>query len=138
MSSSAAVQHGQLGIGRAPDGNNGDITAQGNIYAVGAVQSGYSDDNLKNRLGNIENALDKLDTLTGFYYEANQTALDLGFLPGRQVGISAQDAQKQMGEVVGPLAIQPEYLNVQYERLIPFIVEAIKELRQQVNELKGK
>ena len=76
-------------------------------------------------------------TLTGFYYEANETAQALGYEVRREVGVSAQQVQAVLPEVVAPAPIDNQYLTVRYERLIPLIIEAIKELRAEVNSLKG-
>ena len=96
----------------------------------------YSDDNLKTRLGNLENALDKIDQLQGFYYEANQTAQDLGYEVKREVGLSAQDTQKILPEIVAPAPIDDKYLTIRYERFAPLLVEGIKELRREINSIK--
>jgi hypothetical protein len=98
----------------------------------------YSDDRLKTRLGKIENALDKICSLEGFYYEANELAQSMGYTAQREVGISAQGTQAEMPEIVKPAPIDDAYLTVQYERFAPFIIEAIKELRAEVNALKQK
>jgi hypothetical protein len=121
---------GGLSVGTTADPGAGAIYATGNITAY------YSDDRLKNRLGSIESALDKVDQLSGFYYEANETAQQLGYKPKREVGVSAQDVQKVMPEIVSPAPIDPEYLTISYERLVPLLVEAIKELRAEIKELK--
>ena len=110
----------------------------GEIRATSTITAGYSDDQLKTRLGNIENALDKVMTLNGFYYEPNQIALDLGYTVSRQVGVSAQEVQKVLPEVVVPAPIDDKYLTVQYEKMIPLLIEAIKELKSEVEVLKGQ
>ena len=130
--SSASVQYTSLGVGTAASGNVGEIRATNNITAY------YSDDRLKTRLGKIENALDKVDQLTGFYYEANQTAQDLGYTVKREVGVSAQDVQKVLPEIVVPAPIDDKYLTIYYEKLVPLLIEAIKELRLEMNDIKGK
>ena len=106
------------------------------VNVTGAVTTGYSDDRLKNRIGNIDSPLDKVMSLTGFYFEPNQTAQDLGYINQKQVGISAQDTQKVMPEVVVPAPIGQDYLTVQYEKLVPLLIEAIKELKQEIDALK--
>jgi hypothetical protein len=108
----------------------GAITATGNITAY------YSDDRLKTKLGNIKNALDKVCSLDGFYYEANETAQALGYKPVREVGLSAQSVQKVLPEVIAPAPIDPQYLTMHYERVVPLLVEAIKELRAEISALK--
>jgi hypothetical protein len=107
------TQLASLGVGTGASGTAGEIRATNNITAY------YSDDRLKTKLGEIENALDKIDTLSGFYYEANQTAQDLGYDVVREVGVSAQSVQAIMPEVVAPAPIDEKYLTVRYERLVP-------------------
>lgn len=124
-------QFNSLGVGTAASGTAGEIRATNNITAY------YSDDNLKTRLGRIENALDKLCSLDGFYYEANETAQALGYEVHREVGVSAQQMQAVLPEIVVPAPIDEKYLTVRYERALPLIVEAIKELRAEVQALKG-
>ena len=114
------------------------LTINGSITATGDITAGYSDDKLKTRLGNIENALDKVSAISGFFYEPNKTAQDLGFEVKREVGVSAQEVQAIMPEVVVPAPIDNQYLTVYYEKLIPLLIEAIKELRAEVEEIKGQ
>jgi len=128
----ANFQVNGLGVGTAPSGTTGEIRATNNVIAY------YSDDNLKTRLGKIENALDKICSLEGFYYEANQTAQDLGYTAQREMGVSAQKTQLVAPEIVKPAPIDDKYLTVQYERFAPLLIEAIKELRAEVNDLKQK
>ena len=123
-------QINSLGVGAAATGVAGEIVATDNITAY------YSDERLKTKLGNIENALDKLCSLEGFYYEANETAQALGYEAKREVGISAQKMQQVLPEIVAPAPIDNTYLTVRYERALPLIVEAIKELRAEVESLK--
>ena len=123
-------QINSLGVGTAASGTAGEIRATNNITAY------YSDDRLKTRLGGIENALDKICQLEGFFYEANQTAQDLGYEPVREVGVSAQQVQAVLPEVVVPAPIDERYLTVRYEKMIPLLIEAIKELRAEVKALR--
>ena len=122
-------QISSLGIGTAASGTSGEIRATNNITAF------YSDDRLKTKLGNIQGALAKVKTLSGFYYEANQTAQDLGYEVIREVGVSAQQVQAVMPEVVVPAPIDDKYLTVRYEKLIPLLIEAIKELDAKIESL---
>jgi hypothetical protein len=132
VSTTSSVQFGSLGIGTAASGTSGEIRATNNITAY------YSDDRLKTNLGNIPNALEKLQTLNGFYYHANEVAQGLGYEVKREVGVSAQQVQAIMPEVVAPAPIDETYLTVRYERLVPLLIEAIKELKAEVDLLKGK
>jgi hypothetical protein len=132
IGTASSVRFGSLGIGTAASGTAGEIRATNNVVAY------YSDDRLKTRLGRIENALDKICSLEGFYYEANQTAQDLGYAVQREMGISAQSTQLVAPEIVKPAPIDDKYLTVQYERFAPLIIEAIKELRVEIDALKAK
>jgi hypothetical protein len=132
IGTASSVRFGSLGIGTAASGTAGEIRATNNVVAY------YSDDRLKTRLGRIENALDKICSLEGFYYEANQTAQDLGYAVQREMGISAQSTQLVAPEIVKPAPIDDQYLTVQYERFAPLIIEAIKELRVEIDALKAK
>jgi hypothetical protein len=114
---------------------SGAITSTGNITAY------YSDDRLKTRTGVIENALDKVDSLDTFYYHANELAASLSdeYDPAiQEVGLSAQQVQKIMPEVVCPAPVDPEYLTIRYERLMALAFAAIKELRAEVKQLRGE
>lgn len=125
------VQFNSLGIGTAATGSSGQIVATSSVIA------GYSDDRLKTKLGNIENALDKLRTLNGFYYEPNQTAQNLGYKNQKDIGVSAQEIQNVLPEIINPAPIDNKYMTVQYDKLCVLLIEAVKELDKQVQELKG-
>ena len=127
----ANITFSSVGVGTTPDSAN-----TGSIRAINNITAYFSDDRLKNRLGTIENALDKVLTLTGFYYEANEVAQGFGYRVNREVGVSAQDVQKVLPEVVVPAPVDETYLTVHYERLIPLLIEAIKELKSEVDALK--
>lgn len=124
----ADIQMNSLGVGTAPNGTAGEILATGNITAF------YSDDRLKTRLGYIADALDKVMSLDAFYYEANETAQALGYQPTKQVGVSAQQVEKVLPEAVAPAPIDAQYLTVKYEKLIPLLIAAIKELNAKISK----
>jgi hypothetical protein len=131
IATTSSVQFGSFGVGTAASGTSGEIRATNNVTAY------YSDERFKTNLGNIENALDKVKTLDGFYYEANKLAQSYGYEVKREVGVSAQQVEAIMPEVVAPAPIDDKYLTVRYERLVPLLIEAIKELSNEVEELKA-
>jgi hypothetical protein len=135
VSSGVTVSTGSLTVGSTTDATG---IADGEIRASGTITAGYSDDALKTNLGNIPNAVNKVIQLNGFYYEPNQTALDLGYQPGKQVGVSAQQVQAILPEIVVPAPVDHNYLTVHYEKLVPLLIEAIKELKAEIDELKKK
>jgi hypothetical protein len=117
----------------------GALTVTGAITATTSITSYFSDDRLKTRTGNIENALEKVLSLDGFHYHANETAVALGYdASEQQVGLSAQQVQKVLPEVIAPAPIDPQYMTLHYERIVPLLVEAIKEQQKQIEELKAK
>ena len=125
------VQFDSFGVGTAASGTTGEIRATNNITAY------YSDDRLKDRKGNIEDALGKINSLNGFNYSANETAQELGYEVKPEVGLSAQEVQKVLPEVVVPAPIDDKYLTIHYDRVVPLLVEAIKELSAKVEKLEG-
>jgi hypothetical protein len=125
-------QFNSIGVGTAAS------TTAGEIRATADITAGYSDDRLKNKEGNIQSALEKVSSLNGFYYTANEVAQQLGYPSKRQVGISAQEVQNVLPEVVVPAPIDETYLTVQYEKMVPLLIEAIKELKAEIEELKKK
>jgi hypothetical protein len=129
-STSQNSQFNSVGVGTAGSGTAGEIRATNNITAY------YSDDRFKTNLGNISDALAKVLTLNGFYYEANELAQSYGYEKKLEVGVSAQQVQAVQPEVVAPAPIDEKYLTVRYERLVPLLIEAIKELNAKVATLE--
>ena len=133
VATSSNVQFGSFGVGTAASGTSGEIRA------TNAITSYYSDDRLKTKTGNIQNALEKVLSLDGFHYHANETAVALGYDASKEeVGLSAQQVQAVLPEVIAPAPIDPQYMTLHYERLVPLLVEAIKEQQKQIEELKAK
>jgi len=149
---------GNMLIGTNTETNDFDIPPTqrleiiGNIHATGYIRSYYSDDRLKTFTSNITGALDIIDNLTGFHYVPNDKAIELGFAYDNEIGLSAQDVQKVVPEIVkiapfdsmkdqaGNIISKSgeDYLTICYERLGAVFVEAIKELRQENNKLKDE
>ena len=125
-------QFNSIGVGVA-----GSTTA-GEIRATNEVTAYYSDDRLKTKSGNIKNALDKVISLNGFHYKPNKVAGKLGYdTSSKKVGVSAQEVLKVLPEAVVPAPIDPKYHTVQYEKLIPLLIESIKELTAKVKRLEN-
>ena len=132
LGTTSNVEFFSLGVGTAASSSAGEIRATGDITA------GYSDDKLKDKISHIENALDKVTQITGFYYRPNSLAKSLGYEDLVQVGVSAQEVQKVLPEVVVPAPIDSKFLTVHYDRMIPLLIEAIKELKSEIDEIKKK
>jgi hypothetical protein len=127
---------------------SGNVLVNGSISATGDIVANYSDDRLKNRIGNINNSLEIINQLTAFKYTPNEKAMELGITnEDVNIGLSAQDVQKVLPEIVGmsPLDIIEKdgklisktgenYLSIKYERLVPILIENIKELQNIINQ----
>jgi len=97
-----------------------------------------SDERLKTNFKPIENAVDKVLKLRGFTYNFNEIGEGLGFDTSlRHAGVSAQEVQTVLPEAVCPAPANDEYLTVKYDKLVPLLIEAIKELKAEIKELKG-
>lgn len=93
----------------------------------------WSDDRLKNRQGSIVNALDIVDQLEGFFYTGNEVAASIGLDTKLDVGVSAQQVEKVFPAALGDTLQHTDIRQVRYERLVPLLIEAIKELRVELN-----
>lgn len=131
------------------------MPAAGAITATGDITAFASDKRLKKDLKKITNALKKVKSLNGYYYKFNDLAgqLNPAFKEKkRRVGVIAQEIKEVLPEVVvrAPFDYQngknghkksksgKDYLTVQYEKIIPLLIEAIKELSDKVDRLEGK
>ena len=107
------------------------------ILCTGDITAFASDERLKENIKPLENALDKVLALSGFTYNFNQIGESLGFdTTITYVGVSAQQVQAVLPEAVKPAPANPNYNTVQYEKLVPLLIEAIKELKTELDELK--
>ena len=93
---------------------------------------------LKTSLEQIEGAVAKVCKLSGFTYSFNDTAGELGFdTETRYAGVSAQQVKEVLPEAVKPAAVGKGYMTVQYDKLVPLLIEAVKELKDEIEELKN-
>ena len=106
---------------------SGNLTVTGAIVANGNVTA-YSDRRLKTDIVKITNALDKVNQINGYTF----TMLGTG---KRQAGVIAQEIEKVLPEVV--VKNENGYLTVMYSNIISLLIEAIKELDNEVKDLKG-
>jgi hypothetical protein len=113
--------------------SDGDFHADGDVIAFSTT---VSDERLKTDIEKIENATDKVSQLNGytFTYKADGK---------KSAGVIAQEVEKVLPSAVSekelPLKMDDgvAYKTVQYDQIIGLLIESIKELKQEVNELKG-
>ena len=107
----------------------------GVIVSNGEITAFASDDRLKTNKVNIGNAVDKVKSLNGFTFNFNEIGVSLGFdTETTHAGVSAQEVQKVLPEAVTTRS-DGEYLTVKYEKLVPLLLEAVKELSAKVDAL---
>ena len=115
--------------------------------ASGNVISNTSDARLKTNIENIPNALDKVMSLNGVTYNWNENTPEEFDKERAEVGLIAQEVQAVLPEIIhnapfdrgedGTSISGKDYITLQYERVVPLLVEAIKELKEEINTLKG-
>lgn len=131
--------------------SSGVVSVTGEVRATTTVTAYYSDERLKENIVDIPNALEKVTQLRGVTYEPNAIAESFGFKKEPQVGVLAGDVQKVLPEAIKPAPFDvmlfegkemsrsgENYRTVQYEKLVPLLVQAIKELKEEVDRLKGE
>jgi hypothetical protein len=91
-----------------------------------------------------------LDNITGVYYYQNELAEKLGYPEDkkRHVGVIAQEVKEILPEIVktapfdsdkyGNSLSGEQYLTVMYEKLVPLLIEALKEQKNQIEYIKSK
>ena len=100
----------------------GAIVASGNITA-------FSDIRLKSNIVTITGALDLVNQMRGVTYEKDGK---------RNLGVIAQEVQKILPELVHEGVDENKTLSVAYGNISGVLIEAIKELTEQVKELKAE
>ena len=111
---------------------NGDMTAAGNVIA-------YSDPRLKENIRPIKNALDKLKKLNGVHFKWRSDIAHVKCKAGMpDIGILANEVEAVFPEIVAEsIDIEgAKYKMVAYDKLIPVLIEAIKEQQQQIKHLQ--
>ena len=110
----------------------GTIAATGAITATGDVTAFYSSDRrMKDNITPIENSLEKVTQLGGYEFDWNHVSPYEGM---HDIGVIAQEVLKVAPEAVAKR--ENDMLAVRYEKLVPLLIEAIKELKEEVEELK--
>lgn len=116
--------------------SNGDFVAAGNVGA-------YSDPRLKDNVQSIDGALGIIEQLRGVRFTWNARTELVGRPGERDIGVLADEVEAVLPEIVG--RSMPDEKNggeqwrvVAYDKLVPVLIEAVKELSARVNELEGR
>jgi len=116
--------------------NSGDLHVEGNVIAYSTT---ISDERLKTDIVKIDGALDKVAQLNGYTFTYTADGK-------KSAGVIAQEVQKVLPSAIIestlPLKMgdddETEYMTVQYDQLMGLMVEAIKELKDEITALKGR
>ena len=111
--------------------DNGDFHADGNIFAYST--STGSDIKLKDNVETIPNALEKLDAITGCTWDWKHNNKE-------GAGVIAQDLEKVLPSAVSEtkdLNSEDTFKTVEYNQVVGLLVQAVKELKAEVEDLKG-
>ena len=109
------------------------------VYFAGDVIAFYSsDERLKENVIPIGNAIEKVKQIRGVEFDWIPTELpdgeDAHTNEGHDVGVIAQEIEKVLPEAV--TTRDSGYKAVKYEKIVPLLIESIKEQQEQIDELK--
>ena len=121
----------------------GTLSATGEVRATSEITAYYSSDNrLKENVQLLNNPLELIEQIRGVRFDWTDSYIesrggeDNFFVRKHDIGVIAQEVEKILPEIV---AMRTDgYLAVKYEKLVPLLIEAIKELAREVEELKKK
>ena len=121
----------------------------GSFSATGNITAYSSDERLKENIAVISDPIRKLKSIGGYSYTWNEEAATaVGFTPESkdEHGVIAQEIQKVIPDAVtsapfdtdedGNSKSGEDYLTVRYERIVPLLIEAIKDQQVQIDKLK--
>ena len=135
LTTTSDVQFDSFGVGTAASGTTGEIRATNDVTAFYS-----SDQRLKENITNIDNAVDIVKQLNGVRYDWTEAYIeskggeDGTFVRKQDIGVIAQEVEKVFPEIVAENS--GGYKAVKYERLVAVLIEAVKELSDEVARLK--
>lgn len=134
ITQSSDLRIDRLGVGCAAG-------ASGTIRAAGDITAFYSSDiSLKTNIKNIDNAMDKIQKINGVSFDWTDSYLienggeDDYFNRKHDVGVIAQEIESVLPEVVATR--ENGIKAVKYDRIVALLIEGIKELKAEVEDLK--
>ncbi len=127
--------NGKIGIGTTQPSTllhvNGTITAN-------EIQ-GPSDKRFKKNIKPLENSLEKIISLNGYTYEWRRDEFpEKNFRIGTNIGLIAQEVEEIFPDVVFTSDDSFKSKSIDYAKLIPVLIESIKDLKSEIEELKSQ
>jgi hypothetical protein len=119
----------------------------GAISCTGDVVANTSDKRLKTNIRKIDSALEKIEKINGVFFNWNEVAKQKVNKDDREeIGFLAQEIKEVLPQIVRPAPFDCEedgtsksgenYLTIQYDKIVPLLLEGIKELKKEIEELK--
>ncbi len=131
VATSSDVRFNSIGVGTAAS------TVAGEIRAIGDIVAFYSsDERLKENIVPIPNALNKVNEISGNTYDWKQGFEEIHSHTGTDIGVIAQEIEKVLPQAV--IDRETGYKAVNYEKIVPLLIEAIKELSAKIDRLENK
>ena len=106
---------------------SGSVQASGDVVAYAS-----SDERLKNNITKISGPLNKINAINGYTFDWDEEKQNI--YKGRDYGVIAQEVERVAPELVDTR--DTGYKAVKYEKLVPILIESIKELKREIDELK--
>lgn len=125
---------GSLGVGTTASGTAGEIRASNEVTAYYS-----SDKRLKENIHLISDPITIINQISGYYFDwkdeyiESRGGVDGFFVRKHDIGVLAQEIEKVLPEIVATR--DNGYLAVKYEKLVPLLIEAIKEQQKQINQI---
>ena len=124
-----------------------NLDNSGNLTIRGSLTQNASDQRLKKNIKLIPNAIDKICQISGVTFNWDTEKYDTGRIS--DIGVIAQEIEKVLPDAValapfdrdnvnGGSLSGENYLTVYYEKIIPLLIEGIKELKAEIDALKAK
>ena len=122
-------------------GGTGDpvvsLKVTGQIYATDNITAYYSSDiTLKNNIRPIESAIIKVKQISGVRVDWKEKSSQIQQEQGHDIGLIAQEVEKVLPEIV--ITRENGIKAIQYEKVVPLLVEAIKEQQTMIEDLSNR
>ena len=133
LTQTSTVQFGKVGVGGASDATY-ELKVTGDIGATGDVVAYISSDRrLKDEITPIPNSLEKINQIGGYSFVWNDNQ---DIYKGKDYGVIAQEIEEILPELVETR--ESGYKAVKYDRIVSLLIEGIKELSNEVKDLKSR
>lgn len=126
---------GSVGINTSTPAYN--LHVNGSVAGTSAYVN-LSDERYKKNIKPIENALDKILSLNGVTFNWDKSKTDMNLDDANHLGLIAQEVEKVLPQAVTTGNDENETKSVAYTDIVPVLIEAIKELKAELDILKAK